>query len=210
MNNIFVLLIILYSPKSLGYVSTIRYYNTLLRSKNDIDSVQQSLFSFLSKQWNDILTLDRSFQIFNENQHHMVELSSIKCKTVVVESSDGDHIYYAVTLPKDRTIDFSKIQSLVKELGIPTANLDMDELGSKGDLKTGIYFGWVMLRGNIYETVISIGWNPFYKNEKKTIEAHLLQFQLLFQLILPVLYLLLLPLMYLRYSHCSTYCSSHC
>ena len=61
-----------------------------------------------------------------------------------------------------------------KELGIPTANLDMEELGEKGDIKTGIYYGLAELKGEIYETVVSVGWNPFYKNEKKTIEAHLL------------------------------------
>lgn len=62
-----------------------------------------------------------------------------------------------------------------KELGIPTANLSMDDLGQKGqDLKTGIYFGWCMLQGRSYYTVVSVGWNPFYKNEKKTVEAHLI------------------------------------
>ncbi len=39
---------------------------------------------------------------------------------------------------------------------------------------SGIYFGWAELRGVIYPAVVSIGWNPFYKNEKKTIEAHLM------------------------------------
>jgi len=61
-----------------------------------------------------------------------------------------------------------------KELGIPTANLNMDHLGTNGDLKTGIYFGWCMLRSKPHYTVVSIGWNPFYKNEKKTVEAHLI------------------------------------
>jgi riboflavin kinase len=63
-----------------------------------------------------------------------------------------------------------------KELGIPTANLDMDVLGDTGsNLETGIYFGWAKLKGKHYECVVSVGWNPFYKNEKKTIEAHLLE-----------------------------------
>lgn len=62
-----------------------------------------------------------------------------------------------------------------KELGIPTANLGMDELGNRGDtLETGIYFGWAKLRNQYYQTVVSIGWNPFYNNTVKTIEAHLL------------------------------------
>ena len=62
-----------------------------------------------------------------------------------------------------------------KELGIPTANLSMEQLGAKGEaLETGIYYGWTTLKGTRYETVVSVGWNPFYKNEKKTVEAHLI------------------------------------
>lgn len=62
-----------------------------------------------------------------------------------------------------------------KELGIPTANLNMDQLGDKGSsLDTGIYFGWTLLHGVVYESVTSVGWNPFYKNSVKTIEVHLL------------------------------------
>ena len=62
-----------------------------------------------------------------------------------------------------------------KELGVPTANLNMEQLGEDGNnLKTGIYFGYALFNSNVYSTVVSVGWNPFYKNEKKTIEAHLL------------------------------------
>lgn len=62
-----------------------------------------------------------------------------------------------------------------KELGIPTANLNMEELGHAGEqLETGIYYGYAKLDGATYDTVVSIGWNPYYKNERKTIEAHLL------------------------------------
>jgi riboflavin kinase len=63
-----------------------------------------------------------------------------------------------------------------KELGIPTANLSMDQLGVSGEqLETGIYYGWALLKGKQYEAVVSVGWNPFYKNVKKTVEAHLLE-----------------------------------
>ena len=62
-----------------------------------------------------------------------------------------------------------------KELGIPTANLNMDTLGELGTtLETGIYYGWARLNNQHYETVVSVGWNPFYSNTVKTIEAHLL------------------------------------
>jgi hypothetical protein len=42
------------------------------------------------------------------------------------------------------------------------------------DLKTGVYYGWCKLREEVYQTVVSVGWNPFYKNTLKTVEAHLL------------------------------------
>jgi riboflavin kinase len=62
-----------------------------------------------------------------------------------------------------------------KELGIPTANLCMEELGDKGEnLKTGIYYGWAILRNTTYQAVISVGWNPYYKNQFKTVEAYLI------------------------------------
>jgi FAD synthase len=78
-----------------------------------------------------------------------------------------------------------------KELGIPTANLDADALGDAlAALPTGIYLGWASVRvpeiegdggsggdggsARVHKMVMSVGWNPFYKNERKTVEPHLL------------------------------------
>jgi len=62
-----------------------------------------------------------------------------------------------------------------KELGIPTANLAMDQLGEKAEsLNCGIYYGHSILEGVTYPSVLSVGWNPFYKNTKKSIEVHLI------------------------------------
>jgi len=36
------------------------------------------------------------------------------------------------------------------------------------DLNTGIYYGWASLHGRVHKMVASIGWNPYYKNEKKS------------------------------------------
>ncbi|KZC05186.1 PREDICTED: riboflavin kinase [Dufourea novaeangliae] len=63
-----------------------------------------------------------------------------------------------------------------KALGIPTANLEdkiVDALPS--DFKIGVYYGWASVDAKVYKMVASVGWNPFYKNEKKTVEVHLLQ-----------------------------------
>lgn len=37
------------------------------------------------------------------------------------------------------------------------------------DISTGIYYGWARLsHGDVYKMVMSIGWNPYYKNTKKS------------------------------------------
>ncbi|EEH52958.1 uncharacterized protein MICPUCDRAFT_36086 [Micromonas pusilla CCMP1545] len=63
-----------------------------------------------------------------------------------------------------------------KVLGIPTANLDATPLKLQSDaLAPGIYFGHAALPGGrIYDMVMSIGWNPFFDNARKTIEPWLL------------------------------------
>lgn len=64
-----------------------------------------------------------------------------------------------------------------KELGIPTANLPSDVSESVSTvLSTGIYYGYASV-GTSPETwamVMSYGWNPFYKNEKRTAEIHII------------------------------------
>ncbi|XP_074111053.1 riboflavin kinase [Cotesia typhae] len=62
-----------------------------------------------------------------------------------------------------------------KALGIPTANFPEDVVAQLPEgFNTGIYYGWAALEGEIYKMVMSIGWNPFYQNEKKSMEVHIL------------------------------------
>ncbi|XP_003706700.1 riboflavin kinase isoform X2 [Megachile rotundata] len=62
-----------------------------------------------------------------------------------------------------------------KALGIPTANLEDKVVSTLPDnFNTGVYYGWASVDGNVHKMVASVGWNPFYKNEKKTVEVHLL------------------------------------
>ncbi|KAK4219992.1 putative riboflavin kinase [Rhypophila decipiens] len=81
-----------------------------------------------------------------------------------------------------------------KELGIPTANLPVDENASSTgiswitDIPSGVYFGWASLalppshpdffspenKWQIYPMVMSIGYNPFYKNKVRSAEVHIL------------------------------------
>lgn len=38
------------------------------------------------------------------------------------------------------------------------------------ELQTGIYFGWANVdNGEIYKAVLSLGWNPFFKNKEKSL-----------------------------------------
>ncbi|KAI7848027.1 hypothetical protein BDC45DRAFT_471754 [Circinella umbellata] len=65
-----------------------------------------------------------------------------------------------------------------KELGIPTANLSEEALEAMcTEFTTGVYYGWVQIgeKGSeVYPMVMSLGWNPYYKNEKRSAEVHII------------------------------------
>ena len=69
-----------------------------------------------------------------------------------------------------------------RELGWPTANLDPAAFESTLDeSEEGVYVGWASVDDEtlppeaqrVHKAVLSIGWNPFYKNKKRTVEAYL-------------------------------------
>ncbi|KAJ7623528.1 hypothetical protein FB45DRAFT_925919 [Roridomyces roridus] len=65
-----------------------------------------------------------------------------------------------------------------KQLGIPTANIPVDE--KLNDVEEGVYFGWASLRlqsqagFKIYPMVMSIGNNPVFGNKEQSAEANIL------------------------------------
>lgn len=65
-----------------------------------------------------------------------------------------------------------------KELGIPTANIPISGLsvGGHEDVDSGVYYGWAGLSSTkkVYPMVMSIGWNPFYKNTVRSVEVHIM------------------------------------
>merc|ERR1711872_147458 len=63
-----------------------------------------------------------------------------------------------------------------KELGIPTANFPDDVVDDlPEEITTGIYYGWAKVdNGPTHKMVMSIGWNPYYKNTKKSMETHIM------------------------------------
>lgn len=63
-----------------------------------------------------------------------------------------------------------------KELGIPTANFS-EEVVEKLPvaIQGGVYYGWANVDdGPVYQMVMSIGNNPYYKNEKRSMETHII------------------------------------
>ncbi|CDS11096.1 hypothetical protein LRAMOSA03360 [Lichtheimia ramosa] len=65
-----------------------------------------------------------------------------------------------------------------KELGIPTANLSDEALEAMcTEFTSGVYYGWAQIGAagsQVYPMVMSLGWNPYYKNEKRSGEVHII------------------------------------
>ncbi|KAJ7368058.1 riboflavin kinase [Mycena albidolilacea] len=75
-----------------------------------------------------------------------------------------------------------------KELGCPTANLPDESITPISSVaKTGVYYGWAQVLPpkdgktelcqddiRVLPMVMSLGWNPFYKNEVLTAEIHIM------------------------------------
>lgn len=70
------------------------------------------------------------------------------------------------------------------QLGIPTANIPISGLtvGGHDDVASGVYYGWAGLSPSpatgdkpaVFPMVMSIGWNPFYKNSVRSVEVHIM------------------------------------
>uniref|UniRef100_A0A2K5XK92 riboflavin kinase n=2 Tax=Mandrillus leucophaeus TaxID=9568 RepID=A0A2K5XK92_MANLE len=63
-----------------------------------------------------------------------------------------------------------------KQLGMPTANFPEQVIDNlPADISTGIYYGWASVgSGDVHKMVVGIGWNPYYKNTKKSMETHIM------------------------------------
>ncbi|KAI8318701.1 riboflavin kinase [Martensiomyces pterosporus] len=64
-----------------------------------------------------------------------------------------------------------------KQLGIPTANLPEQAVEEAlADIPIGVYYGWAKVAGDdqVRPMVMSLGWNPYFKNEKRSGEVHIM------------------------------------
>eukprot|EP00300_Choanocystis_sp_HF-7_P033399 c4573_g1_i2.p1 GENE.c4573_g1_i2~~c4573_g1_i2.p1 ORF type:complete len:347 (+),score=68.66 c4573_g1_i2:86-1126(+) len=63
-----------------------------------------------------------------------------------------------------------------KELGCPTANLNVEAFRDLDDRECGVYYGWAAVAdGPVLPSVLSIGYNPHFENTAKTLEVHVLR-----------------------------------
>jgi len=64
------------------------------------------------------------------------------------------------------------------EIGCPTANFSEQVVEDlPAGFGTGIYFGWATISSDpnvVRKAVVSIGWNPYYNNSKKSVETHII------------------------------------
>uniref|UniRef100_A0A2K5RTQ6 Riboflavin kinase n=1 Tax=Cebus imitator TaxID=2715852 RepID=A0A2K5RTQ6_CEBIM len=61
-----------------------------------------------------------------------------------------------------------------KQLSIPTANFPEQVVDNlPANISTVIYYGWASVgSGDVHKMVVSIGWNLYYENIKKSMEKH--------------------------------------
>lgn len=67
-------------------------------------------------------------------------------------------------------VEYSFRNYVIKHLTFDAANYPPDVVDNlPNDLETGIYCGWAKVDdGAVYKMVMSVGWNPYFKNEKKS------------------------------------------
>ncbi|KAJ1833844.1 riboflavin kinase [Coemansia sp. RSA 2706] len=63
-----------------------------------------------------------------------------------------------------------------KQLGIPTANLPSSAVDQAlENIPIGVYYGWAQIEHDqVRPMVMSLGWNPYFKNEKRSGEVHII------------------------------------
>ncbi|CCG83154.1 Riboflavin kinase [Taphrina deformans PYCC 5710] len=92
----------------------------------------------------------------------------------VVDSEDGPATPFPICLSGEIVKGFGRGS---KELGIPTANLAEEAIPKLLEhAESGIYYGLASIDGNdnVYDMVMSVGWNPYYKNTVRSAEVHVI------------------------------------
>ncbi|ORY87729.1 riboflavin kinase [Protomyces lactucae-debilis] len=97
----------------------------------------------------------------------------------VVDPEDGPKEPFPICIQGDVVKGFGRGS---KELGIPTANLSEEAIPQLLEhAQSGIYYGLARVLhngdgpdGQVHQMVMSVGWNPFYKNTVRSAEVHIM------------------------------------
>ncbi|KAI0237957.1 Riboflavin kinase [Lamellibrachia satsuma] len=76
----------------------------------------------------------------------------------------------------ETTVDSRKVSPSVRVTLQTPANFPEDVVDSlPKDFSTGVYYGWACVNGGaVHKMVMSVGWNPFYHNTKRSMETYIM------------------------------------
>lgn len=107
--------------------------------------------------------------------------------SIYIKNPLAHNTFFALRIFLTRIAPPPKLTSpLLTQLGIPTANIPISGLsvGGNENITSGVYYGWAGLSPNaalddpaspaVFPMVMSIGWNPFYKNTVRSVEVHIM------------------------------------
>ena len=99
----------------------------------------------------------------------MCTLATVLPRFVDEPAASTETMSLQTLIPMLRHVDTDEVAAVRRqELGIPTANLDRESLhGALAQAVSGIYLGWASVGAEtaVHKMVMSIGWNPYFKNE---------------------------------------------
>jgi len=109
----------------------------------------------------------------------LIQADAKRERPSVVGPDSGPHPPYPIYLRGAVASGFGRGS---KELGCPTANLPEDTvIPHSAALDNGVLYGFARVSipsspddNKVFPMVMSVGWNPYYKNEKKTAEVHIM------------------------------------
>lgn len=95
-------------------------------------------------------------------------------RPLIVDPDDGPTAPFPICLAGEVIKGFGRGS---KELGIPTANVAESAIPKLLEhAESGIYYGWSRIEdGEVYPMVMSVGWNPYYKNTVRAAEVHIMR-----------------------------------
>lgn len=170
------------------YIENEKYLNENIKNLNNLNLINEKEFEkFLETNFNQ--NTKTKFSDFFKNEFIMKYQKEDINKKFKFFSLWKNYIFYKEKITLEGKI-VSGFQRGSKQLGIPTANIEMTEENSKKIKKliNGTLFGRMSFKTNKknnknieinkkYKSVLSIGYNPTFNNQTKTIEVFLINFE---------------------------------